>query len=487
MSFSVPGGTPKKDSIFSSLAPAQPAPMPAPAPAPLPRPAADSEAVNALKQKIDLMERKLAEQLKAAASAPAPQPAPPPQNDLLARKMDDLERRICDFGQAAAVSASQLKNIEESKIAARREIEDLLKAVREQQKYSEMDRQMHDQLEKAWSRAEDLEKKLMDFYASVLDMETRRRTEAASASDRSVAALEALSSRMEKLEQRLSAAALDQSAQEARKAQEELMAKTSRESAELLAALAQAGAETRKAQEEFMARAARESASLLAAQEAAGREALTGFRETSASLREFFDNNFRREMALLNERVSSETSALRREVTSSLEESRKVWREQSSALADKTSSLERSVDAAAAASAGQVRALEEFAGRMEASLRAISGEYMAAVKKDGEERFSRFSAKYADALLTVTFVENFRAAVAAATDKLEAHETTLKEFLANVTPAQLGKLLGVSGELIRKNFDAMTVSAAGLKEDVTSLREIKREIERKVRDIFGES
>ncbi|MBI5745049.1 MAG: hypothetical protein HY952_10935 [Elusimicrobia bacterium] len=124
---------------------------------------------------------------------------------------------------------------------------------------------------------------------------------------------------------------------------------------------------------------------------------------------------------------------------------------------------------------------------MEADLRVINSEYLSAVRKENDERFAKFGAKYADALLTVTFVENFRAAVAAATDKLEAHETTLKEFFANVTPAQLGKLLGVSGELIRKNFDAMTVSAAGLKEDVTSLREIKREIERKVRDIFGES
>jgi len=83
----------------------------------------------------------------------------------LLAKINELDKKLEEFTRSAMMSSAQMKNIEESKISARREIEDLLKVVREQQKYSEMDRQMHDQLEKSWHRVEDLEKKLMDFYA----------------------------------------------------------------------------------------------------------------------------------------------------------------------------------------------------------------------------------------------------------------------------------------------------------------------------------
>ncbi|MBI5745050.1 MAG: hypothetical protein HY952_10940 [Elusimicrobia bacterium] len=327
MSPTIPGGTPRKDSIFSSLAPAQPAP--APMPAPLPRPAADPEAINALKLKMDSLEKnivaqlekRLGDQSKAAAAAAPATPPPPPMHDLLYRKIEELERRLSD---SAAVSASQLRNIEESKISARREIEDLLKAVREQQKYSEMDRQMHEQLEKAWTRAEELEKKLMDFYSSVIAMEAKRRDDSSAASDKSAAssdkvaaAVDALAGRLERLEQRLAAAPIDTLADD-----------------------------MRKAQEEFMAKAAQGSASMLAAQEAAARETLAGFRESASSLRDFFDNNFRRELAALNERVAGETGALRREITASLEESRNLMREQAAASAVKTDEFSRVLEAA---------------------------------------------------------------------------------------------------------------------------------------------
>ncbi|MEW5900936.1 MAG: hypothetical protein AB1715_05685, partial [Acidobacteriota bacterium] len=44
------------------------------------------------------------------------------------------------------------------------EVGELLRAVREQIENTELDRQIRDQLEKAWRRAEDLEKRLLAFY-----------------------------------------------------------------------------------------------------------------------------------------------------------------------------------------------------------------------------------------------------------------------------------------------------------------------------------
>ncbi|MFA6433357.1 MAG: hypothetical protein WCW52_01545 [Elusimicrobiales bacterium] len=167
----------KKDSIFAGLNPVPP-PSFAQGPVPSPRPAAQDQDVAALKQKIDAMEKnivgqlekKMGEYLKPSAPPPPPPGASRAQEmtvqSLLAR-IGELDKRLEEFTRSAMVSSVQMKNIEESKIGARREIEELLKVVREQQKYSELDRQMHDQLEKSWSRVEELEKKLMDFYTAI--------------------------------------------------------------------------------------------------------------------------------------------------------------------------------------------------------------------------------------------------------------------------------------------------------------------------------
>ncbi|MBU2575255.1 MAG: hypothetical protein KKH28_14395, partial [Elusimicrobia bacterium] len=187
-------GGQKKESIFAGLNPAPAAPSKS---APPSKPAADAESVVVLNRKIDeleknivsRLEKKIAEQFKAAPSEPPPsapggpaagggQPAAPAGAEALIAKIAELERRLEDFSRQASLSASQLRNIEESKISARREIEDLLKAVREQQKYTELDRQMHSQLEKSWARVEELEKKLMDFYASVVALQTKHKEEA---------------------------------------------------------------------------------------------------------------------------------------------------------------------------------------------------------------------------------------------------------------------------------------------------------------------
>jgi hypothetical protein len=179
----------KKDSIFSSLMPAsqaapiQAAPFAA-APLPAARPAVADQDIYALKQKIEAMEKNIVSQLekKIAEARSVPQPPMPPMQPMqsiqpmppsmspqfLLTKIAELDKKLEMFTSSAMLSAAQMKNVEESKISTRREIEDLLKVVREQQKYSEMDRQMHDQVEKSWHRVEELEKKLMDFYSSAM-------------------------------------------------------------------------------------------------------------------------------------------------------------------------------------------------------------------------------------------------------------------------------------------------------------------------------
>lgn len=523
-----PGG-PKKSSIFSGLAPAPapaPAPRPAPAAAPAPRPAPapsiSPEVITDLKQKIDLLEKnivlqlekKFGEQLKVQAPAFSPPPPPPaspaPETTLLFRKIDEMERRLSDFSHSASISASQLKNIEESKISARREIEDLLKAVREQQKYSELDRQMHEQLERAWTRAEELEKKLMEFYSSVLALEAKRREDADRASDKTTAALDALAARLAGLEQKLSSGS---PADELRAAQEGFFRRAGEETvrqaavqetfrAELAAGLeklsgSSAAGEMRAAQQEFFLRAREEAHRQAAAQEAVRLEMIEGVKESSQAFKGIFENYVRMELELLRNKVTSETEALRREIAASTEDSRRFLREQAAFAAEKTAEFEKiarantlkagGVESALEASARlQTLALEEFSRRLGAEMRAMNADFASAVKMENDARFEKFGAKYADALLSVTFVENFRAAVSESLDKFESYGAQLASFLKEIGPDQLEKASGVSGMVIRRQFGAMTAMLETLKTESSRLREIKRVVEEKFGDIFKE-
>ncbi|OGR43247.1 MAG: hypothetical protein A2X35_07865 [Elusimicrobia bacterium GWA2_61_42] len=613
------GGAPKKDSIFASILPA-PAPAPAPAPVPVPE-------ITALKQKIDALEgnilaqleKKLGAQLKPAAAQPAPlaahslpsatqslpAAAPGPANsDALCRKIEDLERRLADFGLAASLSASQLKNIEESKISARREIEDLLKAVREQQKYSEMDRQMHDQLEKSWARAAELEKKLMEFYSSVLAMEAKRRDESSARSEKSAAAIEDLAERLGGLEDKLSALAARQpDAGDVKRAREEFLARAAadgraaaaaqeaaasgflaslkqneqafkevfgdcvREQMELLHGrvaaeseavrremtaaleetsrlmsgqaalaaqkaeefekLAQAGllraqaagaaleadarlraqeletaARLRERELEASARALeaglkdKSAGDAAAAQEISSREFLAAMREQAESFKEFFGGCVRGELELLRGKVSAETEALRREAAAAAEETRKAMLAQAELAAQKAEEFEKLAQAgllkAQAAGAAleadarrRAQELEQTALALENGLKAGSGELFAAAKKDSEERFDRFGAKYADALLSAGVMDGFRSDLDSVLERLAFTEAQMSGLLKDVQPEKLDRLIGVSGMLVRKKFEALAAALETLKAESKRLGELKRGVEERFKDIFG--
>ncbi|HAN04806.1 MAG TPA: hypothetical protein DCQ25_06080, partial [Elusimicrobia bacterium] len=160
----------KKDSLFSSVFPqSEPVPAPAPAATPQPhRPTVSEDQVSALNKKIELLERNIVGELqkKLSERAEVPPAPPSPATPALIAKITEMDQRFREFQDKFLLGAAQMKNIEESKISARREIEELLKVVREQQKYSELDRQMHDQLQKAWSRVEEMEQRLIEAYSA---------------------------------------------------------------------------------------------------------------------------------------------------------------------------------------------------------------------------------------------------------------------------------------------------------------------------------
>lgn len=104
----------------------------------------------------------LLENRLTAPAASGPVQESPGQD--ISSKIGALEDRLKELADNFRTGAAQMRSAEESKTSARREIEELLKVVREQQKYSELDRNIHEQLEKAWARVEAMEKRLVDAY-----------------------------------------------------------------------------------------------------------------------------------------------------------------------------------------------------------------------------------------------------------------------------------------------------------------------------------
>ena len=422
----------KKGSVFAGISPAF-----APAhPAQAPSLKADAESVAALKQKIDALEKniifqlekKIAEQFKAIPSAPPPpppppRPAPPPGGGgALLSKIEELERRLGDFSRQASLSASQLRNIEESKISARREIEDLLKAVREQQKYSEIDRQMHAQLEKSWGRVEELEKKLMDFYTSVLALEDRRRTDADVVHKREEAASLGLKEAFCELGRRFSA----------------IEGKMAGLSAESL----WKHAETFRGALEDCAKRERE--------------------ETRGNVEAF------------RKAVSEQTVFME----DALAEFAKTAAENKLRFDCMQVALEDLVDSTR-------RMLSEYTDAVEERVKSVNEAFITRIQRENDSRFEKFSAKYADALVSMSFVESFYKAADEIAQKAAFFEKELGGLLTGADRVRLDKALGISGMLMREKFEAMEKARERVREESGRIIRIKEAIAAKFKDIFG--
>ncbi len=455
----------KPSSIFAAIKPAPP-PAAAPAPAPAARQAVSEETVNLLKQKIDALEKniisqldkRLTEQAKAAAgqTAPANAPPPPPRQQAVEAaflmKMGELERRMEEFSRMAMMSASQMKNIEESKISARREIEDLLKAVREQQKYSELDRQMHDQLEKSWTRVEELEKKLMGFYSSLLDSQQKKTEEDSRLSSVLAERLAAIESRLAGQESSMAGLgsvlgkALDErlSGLEARLAD------------------GGAAAEMRRAlTEELDRQRERAEASLRALSDSVGRDsaaASEALRSQAQCQRALFEEFFRDRMESLRTAVSSELAAHRQSAAAELSALREEFARQARELGSQ---------------------IDAFRGTAEAN-RLRADEFVSRLESSHKRQLEELNARYVDAFRGFAVLEKARLLSASALARLEELESRLSAALGSVDEARLPLVPGVSGIVMRRTLDGLREALAGLRADAAPLKALREYAEGRI-------
>lgn len=477
----------KKNSIFAGILPSQ-QPEPAhaagpaaPAPAPAPQQAArvSEEQLAAINRKIELMEKSIVDSIgrKISEQPPAPPPPPPPPSPVIPAvlsKIGEMETRFKEFQEKFMLGAAQMKNIEESKISARREIEELLKVVREQQKYSELDRQMHDQLEKAWRRVEEMEKRLVDAYAATADRPSERALrseETAAAVAKSLGA--ALDEKLKLMETSLRASL-------ARSAAEEREKTSASVSAALDAKLAAFASELQQLRVEAFAGKDRLEDLLGELKRSIAETVREAFDAGSAGLVRHVD------AAALEgrERSDAMASMLVRHLDGL---SGKV--EGLSARESETGAAARAgaeaASAAKAAAEGSARASAAAGRELEELLKAGLAGTSEAILREVAAREERLRASLLGAAASAAAVSGASAGVAEAEERLKAAIAGMKEFVKLLGPVNLESVLGVSGALVRRSYESAGRLASELETEAAKLERIKGELSAGLRAASG--
>jgi hypothetical protein len=173
----LPGGTAGAEEevtpLFAAFKPKpKPAPRPVPAPAPAPAPANTEAPLPAPKprqepekpQASPAMEARLAELEKKLLEKAAPAPEKEALEYLKA-KVGELEAKLRESQEKGLAFAFELKGREESRKESRREMEELLATMKQQQSAGETERLRLEEIGKSRARIEALEKRLLDLAA----------------------------------------------------------------------------------------------------------------------------------------------------------------------------------------------------------------------------------------------------------------------------------------------------------------------------------
>jgi len=490
----------KNDSVFFGMFPSnEPAPQPVPAP-PAHKPAASEEQVAVLNKKIELLERTIAGQAekKLSERVPSPLPPPPPPPGLapaVILKMTEMENRLKDFQEKFMLGAAQIKNIEESKISARREIEELLKV---------------DQLEKAWSRVEAMEKRMLEVYSAAAKKPAEPAVPAASPGEIAAAVLKIAGAG---LEERLAPleAALRAAAAAARKPAEPVVPAAT--PAEIAAAVLKAvddGLERRFASLET---ALKSAAAKLGAAPDAARSIAGHIEELSASIDARLAGlslevqKLHADSFAGNERLESVMAELKKGVFSSIR----------SAFADSSGESLRRIDAVSLDGRDRMDALgkllighlDELTRRgrdsglqidaLERCVRAENEKVLSGVSSVQHGLEKVLLARIDDAAARVAAENSWQlekikeayglsvsntAAIAAVTENIVEIEgrlggvlAGLKAFVKAAEPVNLAAVLGVSGAIIRRSLESAGELIAGLEKEAVLLAGARGEIE----------
>ncbi len=459
--------TPKnnKNSLFAGMFPDN-----EPSPVPVQRPTAVDEQVAALNRKIELMERNIVCQLeKKLAEAPTPQPPSPAIPDVIS-KITEMETRFREFQEKFLMGAAQMKNIEESKISARREIEELLKVVREQQKYTELDRQMHDQLQKSWARVEELEKRMMEVYISA--------SKKADAPPAPVFSQEKLVAGLRK--------AVDAGLEVRIKALEDkLLEATQRQAASPRAVEAVTAAVAASLEARFNL-LAEEASKVSSEREPVWSEAFRGAKE-----------EFRKEaLEAVRQGFSEAGGVFERHLTTALLEGRDRLDTMARLLAERLGQL----DTASRENVAKVETLvaqlctengsvmtwlsDALAG-LERNVQAGIREAAISATQQNRTELRRIHEACSLSVSNAAMLGRADKILSDIDGRIEAMLAGVRKFIKNLEPVKLDSLLGVSGTIVRRSFDDLKSLAEGLERDRAVFAELKNGISANIAKYSG--
>ncbi len=478
----------KKDSVFSGIFPSAET-MPPPETAPHAyKPAVSGEQMAALNNKIELMERNIVGQIekKLAEQVPPPPPPPPPPSPVapvVLQKITEMENRLKDFQEKFLLGAAQVKNVEESRISGRREIEELLKVVRDQQKYSELDRQMHDQLEKAWARVEEMEKRMMEVYSAAAKKPPEPQVQGASPAEIAAEVLKAVDAGLEARLKPLEAALIN------------IAAKAE-------AASAAAGLEERLVPLEALLKNA---AAAIAAIPAASHDlevrlaqftAVVEAKHTvlSAEIREL-----RSESAAGKERLEDLLTGIKTDICSAVGESfsesgaafvkhadsaAAEWKERLDGLGGMFASRLDELVARGRENTLKIEALEKALSAassiqhgFEKALFARIDEAAARVTAENAVQQGKNTEAYGLSASNTAAISAAAGSISVMEARLGGVLAGLKGFIKALEPVNLGPLLGVSGAIIRNSFESAWELVSGLEKEIALLAQAKGEME----------
>ena len=439
-----------------------------PAP-PASAPAVSAREVSELNRKIDAMEgtllARLEEKIGQCLSVPPP-PAPghpEMSSQFLLSRISELDGRLEEFTRRAMASSVQMKNIEESKISARREIEELLKVVREQQKYSELDRQIHDQLERSWRRVEELEKKLMDFYGTI----SKRPEPADQAAEVRKIVETALMERLKPLER-----AFGELGARIGTAGGEGVELSVRElSGAMDARLTAFSSEIRQLHSEALAGGERTEERLADGKTALRTSVRDAFIEGSGVFIKHVD------AAALDglERLDVFSKLLVSHI------------DRLSALCLSANTKLDALDSGAKSEyARMLAAVSALADANDRALRAGLAEAAAAARAENSRQLERIKEAYGLSASGLAAVSSVPENISDIEENLREAAARLKTFMKSLSSVNMEALLGVSGALVRKSFESAGESAAELEKKALALARTKCAIEANISAMTAE-
>ncbi|HBE88695.1 MAG TPA: hypothetical protein DDW67_06100 [Elusimicrobia bacterium] len=405
---------------------------------------------------LEKLDRKLSE-----APPPAPPREAPPVGSLLLKKIEELEGRLASYQERSAFSASQMKAAEEARISGRREIEDLLKVVREQQKFSEMDRQMHEQLQKSWARAEELEKRLMEIYEKAAapapvppappppappDMDALASAVSGMIAEKIERAFTALEGRIRAVESGLDTA-LSRGERGAKAAEER--------TARLLEDL-RSGLREELERNSFSGAAVSKLAAEQAA-EASGSAFAAALREESRLNREYSDGA----LSLIREREDALYKSLSEKMDS---------------LILKTEEQQSALRALASSSEASASSLEAGLARLEGETRSGLAGVRAEISKSAERIEAGSCEALKEAAAGIASTRMASDALSRSRVLLEKISAALGSAAGELDSLRLEGLLGVSGVLVRRHVKALLELTGSLGEQLAEVRKAEGEL-----------